>query len=370
MLQITNLVDGTVINRNRGEETESSLMITVEGTSAITDTVTVNGVAAEQNSFNFKADISLTEKHNTITAETCNMSGKFQHTVRVVWDRKSFKRYNFFIDDNIFFLTDIAGGSFTSIFDHFYLKELKRLNNTYGTKFTLNLFYNNDHNSFEMKDFPDKFKSEFQDNSEWLQLSFHAYSEFPDRPYQNASADKLAADYDLLKNEIIRFAGEESFQPPVVIHWAMTHPSNFKVLKERGVNTLCGRFIGARTSITEANHNRRVTDIGYYTPEDKAVYLDDNSLLYDYESDILLSKIDLVCNLESREEIAAILNNKINNLSYNETICLATHEQYSFDYYENYIPDHFERMEEAIRTVSEAGYKAVFFSDGLAGNSY
>ena len=76
-----------------------------------------------------------------------------------------------------------------------------------------------------LKDMPDIWKSEFRDNAGWLKFSFHSYSEFPDRPYLEASAEEIGRDYDLIQNEIIRFAGEESFIAPLTIHWGNLHPA-------------------------------------------------------------------------------------------------------------------------------------------------
>jgi hypothetical protein len=45
-----------------------------------------------------------------------------------------------------------------------------------------------------------------------------------------------------------------------------------------------------------------------------------------------------------------------------------SHEQYCFPLYRNYIPDHFERIEAAIRSVTEQGYRPVFLHEGFLGN--
>ena len=365
MFKVTNLVNGSVLNRNDGKETDEFLEINVEGVSEnLSDKIMVNGITATRRRLAFKAPLRLTKKFNEIKIDTKNIYGEFQQSLKVVWDKKSFKRYNFFIDDNIFFLTDIAKGDFKSIFEHFYLKKLKELNKNYGTKFTLNLFYRNDHHPFELKDFPDKYKAEWRENSNWLKLSFHAYSEFPDRPYQHAAPEKLAADYDLLKNEIVRFAGEETFQPPTVIHWGMLLPEAFSVLKARGVKLLSGAFINAKTAVGEEDRDSMTTDIGYYKDIETASYLQENAVIYDFENGLFFTKSRACCNLSTGDEIVE----KLEAASGEEIIGLVTHEQYSFEYYHNYIPDHLERMESAVRYLTEHGYKPVFFHDGLLGN--
>ena len=367
MLKITNLRNGTVLNAEHGRESGDCLEIMVEGFLESPGPVTVNGVTVMEDSQLFHIPVSLDREFNEIVAKTRNNHGEFQQSVKVVWDRKSFKRYNFFIDDNIFFLTDICKNKPNSLFDHFYLKRLKDIHRKYGTKFTLNLFYRNDHHPFELKDFPGSYKAEWRDNADWLKLSFHAYSEFPDRPYQNATPAKLAADYDLLHTEVVRFAGEETFQPPDVVHWGMALPEAFYVLKERGVKVLCGEFINAKTFVGEKDRNSQTTDIGYYRDKDTALYLLHHHLLYDFEHELLFVKGDVCCNLLTREEIAEKLTVSCQRPGHT-TLNLLTHEQYSFDYYHNFIPDHFDRMEAAVRIATEHGYQPVFFHDGFLGN--
>ena len=52
-----------------------------------------------------------------------------------------------------------------------------------------------------------------------------------------------------------------------------------------------------------------------------------------------------------------------------EIVNFASHEQYTFPYYPNYLPDHMQRIEEAARClIAEGGCKPVFINDGLLGN--
>lgn len=365
MFKITNLVNGDVLSRNNGRETSEYLEIEVEGISdSLGGNIVINGKTALRNKFGFRLPVKLKSRINEIKISSCNFQGEFQQSLKVIWDRNSFKRYNFFIDDNIFFLTDIVRDNLKSLFDHFYLKKLKEIHKRYGTGFTLNLFYRNDHFPFTIAEFPDKYKAEWQANSHWLKLSFHAYSEFPDRPYQNAAPEKLAADFDLIKGEIIRFAGEETFQPPVVIHWAMVKPEALAVLRERGVKVLSGQFMNAKTRIGEQCTAAPITDIGYYQNIETASYLFENGIIHDFKNSFFFKKGDVTCNLFSSDEIVEKLEQKLSR----EIIGLASHEQYSFNYYPAYLPDHFERIETAVRFLTEHGYKPVFFHDGLLGN--
>ena len=365
MFDVTFPRNGALLNRNHGVENADGLKIKVRGIcDSAEGTVKVNGVTAERYGMEFSCEVTLKDVFNTIEAELADEYGTMTRTLKVVYDKNSFLRYDFFIDDNIFFLTDIARERPAKLFDHFYLKALKNMHDKYDACFTLNTFFANNHEPFDLTQVPDCYKSEFIDNSDWLRLSFHSYSEFPDRPYQNTNAEKLAADYDLVYNEICRFAGKEAFIVPEVLHWAMARPSTFGELRKRGVRIMEGQFVSPRTGLNDNSGDDRITDVGYYRNINDAIYLEENRYLYDFRYQLLFVRSDCTCNLTSCEDIAEKLG-----AIQRDTIGVATHEQYTFPRYFNYLPDHLDRIETAVRTLHERGYKSVFFSEGILGNT-
>lgn len=367
MLEITNLRDGAVLNRHNGVETEDYLEIKVEGLADPQAEVTVNGAPAKRCDRQFSAVVRLTERVNKITAAASDYFGERTLTITVLWDKKSFKRCHFFFDDCCFFLRDITQQRPDSIFDTMFLGRLKKIHDKYNSKFLLNLFYTDDHHKdFTLADMPADYKDEFQANKEWLQLSFHAKSEFPDRPYQHADGETLAADFDQVYNEVCRFAGPECFTPPMVLHWAITNPENFHVLQERGTRCLSGGFINCVVSVTEKAHSVSVTDIGYFYEQDVAHYLKDSGpVWYDRKYDIVLGTGMVCCNYDNIETLnkkfAAITSDR-------DIVSLMSHEQYSFPDYFNYIPDHLDRVETACRLAYEKGFSPAWFSRGIWGN--
>lgn len=363
MFDITYPRQGAVLNRHHGKEDTNGMTITVTGVCDTVSSIKINGVPVKRCGKNFSAEVTLTKPLNTICAEAVDDFGTMCRTITVLYDKNSFPRYDFFIDDNIFFITDIVKEKPKSIFDNFYLKFLKKMNDKYGTCFSLNMFFSNDYEPFDLTMVPDTWKSEFRDNSSWLKMSFHAYSEFPDRPYQNTPPEKIAADYDLVYNEICRFAGEECYIPLAALHWAMARPSAFAELHKRGVRLLEGQFISPRTGIFDDGEAERITDVGYFRSLNDALYIEENKYLFDPRYNILFWRNDCTANLWTVDQITDMLNNVSR-----DTIGLATHEQYSFPRYKNYLPDHFDRMETSIRITSERGYKPVFFHHGILGN--
>ena len=349
MFKIEEPFHGAILNWRNGEKSPDGLKIKVKGIAPLGSEVMVNGKKTQRKGIEFTGEILLKGRETEIIATAEDIYGNREHHIKVIWDKYSEPRYSFSIDDNIFFLRDIAEKGYSSLFDCFYLKGLKDLNKKYGTKFVLNIFYSSE-NGFNISQFPDKYREEWIDNAYWLRLSFHAYKEFPDRPYQYATPEKLAKDFDTVTEQIIRFAGEETYIPPAVIHWGMVQPDALKILKERGVRILSGYFEETKSG----------WDINYLLDDVRSEYLSSHDMLMDFETGIIFSKIDLVCNLTPVKEILFTLNSLANNPDTAEFMDLFTHEQYFWKFYFNYIPDHFKRLETAIQWVSEHGYKPVF----------
>ncbi|MBR2345187.1 MAG: hypothetical protein IKA71_05315 [Lentisphaeria bacterium] len=393
MIEITSHRQGAVLNHNHGVENEKSLTVKIQGISDMGCPVKINGIPAEMIGRNFSADVELTEKFNTVTAEAVTPYGSYTQSLVLVWDKKSFKRSNFYIDDHSFVFTDLAKDRPKSVFDHFYFAGLKKINAEFGTKFTLNTFYRNDHHGFLLKDMPDIWKSEFQDNADWLKFSFHSYSEFPDRPYCEASGDDFGRDWDLVQNEIHRFAGEECFIPPVVMHWANVHPTVAQEMIRRGTRcysmnlhprvmggpSLADRQKGGNMQEVEKRSasgvDRNADTLGlklHYGFYEETDYLSKNAVYYDPLVGLFFfSSVGTCCNLVALADIPGRYAKIAENASRSgfEIFNAASHEQYTFPYYSNYLPDHMDRLKCAARSMFELGCKPVFFNDGILGNT-
>jgi len=347
---------GAVINWRQGKREKDGLLINVRGCAPIRDSVVVNGVQAKRNIEGFTAEVLLKEEETEIIAVAEGSSGRKEHRIRVVWDRFSRPRYQFFIDDNIFFLRDIFQHNYKSLFECFYLAGLKKLHEKYKTKFTLNLFYS-DGKDFSLSLFPDRYKNEWIENSTWLRLAFHAYSEFPHCPYLYASGEKLAKDFDLVKEEVIRFAGEQTYSPPSIIHWGMVQPSALPILAQRGVKVLSGYFFPLLLGYSGY-------DVNYLLDDERSSYIFHNEALKDFATGIIFSRVDLICERTPISQISSVLESLRNNPSQAEVMNLMTHEQYFWPFYSNYRPDHFQKLDTVLKWIVENGYECVFLQDG------
>ncbi len=356
LLQIQEPFHGAILNRRNGRAVEGGLEIPVLGEAPLGDRVEVNGVPAQRAGTAFTSSVILRGKETEITAVSTGSQGQAEHRVRVVWDRYSEPRYRFSIDDNSFFLRDVIRKQYASLFDCFYLKMLRDLNRKYGAKFVLNIYYTTE-DGFELPQFPDRYKGEWKDNAEWLALAFHAYANEPARPYQYASPATLIADLDKVAEQIHRFAGEETYSPPTVIHWGMVQPSVFKPLYQRGVRVLSGYF----------RKQNGIWDINYLLDDERSEYLSRHDALMDFESGIVFSRFDIICNSTPLPRIVPTLEPLVQDPNTAEIMDFLTHEQYFWPFYPNHLPDHPQRLDAAIRWATEQGYKPVLFHKGFLG---
>ena len=347
---------GAVLNRRHGKEVDGGLKIRVSGQAPLGERVTVNGVPVKRAGTRFTSQLTLREKETEIVAASRGVFGVGEHRVRVVWDKHSFPRYRFSIDDNSFFLRDVARKQYPSLFDCFYLKILRDLNTKYGARFVLNIYYTTE-DGFELPQFPDRYKGEWKDNAHWLKLAFHAYANKPNRPYQYAPPARLIADLDKVADQIRRVAGEETYSPPTVIHWGMVQPTALKPLAERGVRVLSGYF----------SQRSGVWDVNYLLDNDRSEYLSRHDALMDFSSGIVFSKVDIVCNNTPPDRVVPTLKPLAEDPLRGEIMDLFTHEQYFWPFYARHLPDHAQRLDAAIRWVTERGYKPVFFHEGFLG---
>jgi len=364
MVRIDEPFHGAVLNHRHGQAATSpgpgspngGLRITVRGTAPLRDRVTVNGQVARRAGEAFAAEVVLQARETDIVAAADGPRGHAEHRIRVLWDRHSRPRYRFSIDDNSFFLRDIAAQGYRSLFECFYLAGLKRLNARYGARFSVNIYFTTGPD-FALPQFPDRYRGEWADNAHWLKLAFHAWANDPDRPYQHASTEKLIADLDRVAAEILRFAGEASYAPPTVIHWGMVQPQALPALASRGVRALSGYFCRAPWG----------WDVNYLLDDARSEYLSRHDALVDFPSGIVFSRVDIVCNSVPLDRIVPTLAPLAQDPATAEVMDLFTHEQYFWPFYRHYVPDHFERLEAAIAWVTEHGYAPVFLHEGFLG---
>ena len=332
------------------------LTIRVSGTAPADRPVTIEcprgeKVPARRNGREFFAEVKLTEKVSTIKASVASGGGEETASARVLWVKNPCKRFRFQIDDNVFFLRDIHRENYKDIFECFYLDGLRKLHRKYGALIVLNCFYSTPEKDFDLSMMSDKYKKQWNDNADWLRLAFHSLNEFPNEPYFDAPPEQLAADFDLVNEHLARFAGD-ALTPPAIIHWGMVRPDAYQVFADRGVKTLIGGFY------------EKYPRIDYRLPGSVCRYLVDNFGWYHFDCGIVFQQGDAYCgNKVKLADTFTKLSAKMTHENQSEVLNLTTHEQYTWPFYKNYIPDHLERLDAALRIAVEHGYQPSWFHD-------
>jgi len=356
-VQILAPMDGAVMHARLGRAVPGGLEVEIRGRAPQGAKVLVQGRPASRDGETFRGAAVLRERETEVVATAGSGSNRREAKVRLVWDRHSQKRYRFVIDDNSFFLRDITQKGYASLFDCFYLKMLKDLHARHGARFTLNIYYTTG-DDWNLTQFPEAYRSEWEANAHWLRLAFHAYANEPSWPYRDAPVDKLLADLDLINAQIHRFAGPKTFSPVVVVHWGMTRPEAWKALCERGSRVLGGYF--RKSAEGEWQVNYRMDDV-------RSEWLSRHDLLKDFASGMVFSRVDMVVNNTPLDKIVPTLEEVVADPRQGEIVDLLTHEQYFWPFYQAYLPDHAQRMDRAIGFLTGRGYKPVFLQDGFLG---
>ena len=355
-----------VVNGTDGKP--SVLKIKVVGEAPPDTAVTANGIPCQRNGRIFEAEIELRQKTNEIAIKATFPSNEVKESrLTILWLKNSVPRYRFTVDDTIFCLREIHRNGYKSLFDDYFLGNMKKLHRKYGTKVALNLFYetsgdkerlNVEREHFDLSQFSDRYKAEWRDNADWLRLLFHAKREFPGEPYKDASAETLVGDFVELKREVCRFAGEESYLPATVIHFGQIRLETYKPLAAQGVTVLSGYF----TKRSGGGYS-----VNYQMDDCRSEYLNRHDFLLDVDSGIVFSKMDIVINSVPLDAVVPTLEKSVADPNTAEFVDLMTHEQYFWPFYKNYLPDHWDRLDRAFAFVTERGYKPVFLNDPFLG---
>ena len=352
MIAISSPRNGAILNRHDGREDNKALRIEVTGTCGGDHPVTVNGHPATVHGQTFRASIVLTARITTLTA----VENGDEVSISVIYDRGSFPRYRFSLDDDIWFLRDIAEKQYRSLFDNPYMALWKRLHDTYGTKVNCNLYFECE--NFDLTMMPDRYRGEWADAAEWFRLTFHARANDPDKPYLHAGYEEVARDMDLVTGEILRFAGESSLNSFTTIHWGEATREGCRAVRDRGIRGLCGYF-----TMDDAGEPQ----VSYYADRNLTRYLMQRDYWMDWEEDLVFIRHAQVINTVQQADIVPGLEACARNPQQGEVMELMIHEQYFYPDYVAYLPDYAERCETAVRWMADHGYQPVFYSDGFLG---
>ena len=254
------------------------------------------------------------------------------------------QQYRLSLDDNILLFRDLARARPASLFDNPYLRLLQTLHARYGTKIQLNIYYRDDDSGFTLAEMPDAYKAEWQQNADWLRLSFHAFANEPAHPYANAGYAQLLHDCTLVQNEIIRFAGAKTLSCSTTLHYCTARCEGCAALFDCGVRNLVGLFFDTPC---------------YHLPESVAAQLQTHAFVTDEATQLRFFANDLVLNNISLSEIEAALASR----STKPFLELMIHEQYFYSDYFAYQPDFADKLHTAVQWAAQHGFEPAFLEE-------
>ena len=308
------------------------------------------------------------------------------------------KKAYFFIDDVIWLFRDLTRQHPASMFDNFFLKELKKAHDLYGAKFQLNIFYRTDffygNDEFTLADMTDAYKPEFEAASDWLKLAVHSKQEFPDYPFVNMDYKDAMEIMQMVMGEIRRFAGENSFTYAMTPHWGPASLEACHAFKDCGIKLLwashgdkvpydgnvdslpyghAARLLNNRKPETML-FTRRSLDVAiarsicchnHLSEEEGKATLNTFYNYHDPKTGLYFKELTEVSAINLIPGVSEVEKNMMEYLD-SDFLCVATHEQYSYPDYFAYQPDHFEKIHRACQLLCENGYTFIFADELVA----
>lgn len=358
-------VDGDCINVNDGYEKDGMLYVKVIVKADGVKNLEINEKPASFNGENFELEMAFPYGRTTLVAKNSD-NGEEQSKIVVLRLKNATGIYRLSSDDNIIFLKDINENkdTYTSIFDNPYLAVYKEAHDKYGANVQLNIHYeckeyanfSTDRGYFNLSMMTDKFKEEWEANSSWLRLSFHAKDVMPRMPYRNTTMTEISEDAKQIHAEIIRFAGEKTLcSNATTVHWGQCTLDGVRGLRNIGIKGLYGYF-----------YNRKATgepSVSYHYPAYFVDYLRNRDFWYDTEEDMLYGRIDSVLNSLTLDGVIPKMESIKANPGNAGGLDIMIHEQFFYEDFSAYIPEFKEIVLTACKWAQENGYKGYYMEE-------
>jgi len=337
-------IDGDILHAHDGTVTGESLQTTITVKAPENHKIFINGIKASSNKDVYAATVPLNGLINTI--EIRDRTSGDRKDIKIYWLSQLAGKYRLSIDDAVWFLKDIHqhAASYHSIFDSPFLGFLKQLHDSYGTKVHINLFYETE--GFDLSQMTDKYKAEWQANAAWLRLSFHAKAEFPDNPYRNAGYQQVKQECGAVMREIKRFAGDELNDMVTTLHWGETPVEVSRALRD----------IGYTAQLCDFNVDNDLAPCSYYLTVPQRRHMQKRFVWRDNEENITFIKSSIIIDTKKISEIVPYLEQYEKENRKPPYVDLLVHEQYFYDYYNNYQPDYRDKVETAVKWAVANGY--------------
>ena len=357
-------IDGDSLNERDGEVVGNTLTVAVQVAAPTGHRVRISGREATETDGVYVARVELGAYRTELiatdeTAGTDCRASVFRLPNAVGGFRIS-------SDDNILFLADLTAHKedYASLFENPYLAVYREAHERYGAKVHLNLFYefaesdkqyfSTERPYFNLSMVTDKFKAEFEENADWLRLSFHSRANTM-RPYENTTAEEIGTECEAVHREILRFAGEKTLSACTTLHFGAANGVAVEEMYRRGYRAMAGYFIPGRPN-----------PVAYHASEELIGHIFDRDFFCDTDTGMFFGRIDSVLNCNTNEINLAEVKEATESPTRGGYIEVMIHEQYFYKDYVNYLPDFRERVLDPVRYLYEKGYRGRFLAEAIA----
>jgi hypothetical protein len=350
-MTILSPLDGDMLGAPDGRLSDGFLLIPVSVGAKPGLEVTVNGLPAAWVNGAYRVEVPLRAYRNEIRA--CCADTGCEQAITTYWLKKYPGKYRLSLDDNIWFLQDIANhaGQYRSIFDNPYLGFFKQVHDAYGTKIHINLYYQTD--GFDLSGMPDVYRDEWRQQAHWLRLSFHALADQPDKPYAHAGYAQVKKDCEDVLRQVERFAGTELIGNTTTLHWGEATVEGCRALRDCGYLCQVGDF----------NVDNDLPPVSYYLDLEQRRHINRRTIWKDNKEDIIFFRSAIILDCHSLEDIPAFLDAFHEDPHRSGFVDLLIHEQYFHRDYGGYQPDYREKVLAAVRWAQSKGYEPAFLSE-------
>jgi len=360
--------NGDVLSHHDGKETQEGLEIVVRGQCKKGAAVKVAGREARVEAGRFEGAVVLRDMRNEIAVTAPDTT----ETITVLYDRNSVPRYRFSVDDVRWCFAEVAQHKerYHSLFDHWFFAFFKKLHRYFGTHVQMNIYFEDPETGFNLTQFPDTYRHEWEDNSEWLRLSFHALGDicYGGRIYRDTTEEQLTEDYDRVTNEIVRFAGVSTVcRTYTTLHWAVTNRAGGRALAAVGLRGLTGQF--------GSEKNGEPYGCRYYMDVETSLQFHRRNMCYDPEMNLYFVNCPRFLNNVPVGLIAWYYDRLVDGTDDRDpfdAIDFLVHEQHFWRGFlggRGYKADNMDRCTTAALWATERGLKPVDFEHGLAGGT-
>ena len=211
------------------------------------------------------------------------------------------KEIHFSVDDTFGCFKWLAKNkeNVNSIFDSYIFQFAKDLYNQYGIKTSFYCMFTD--GEFTLEEIPNKWKSEFIQNKEWIKFGFHAFND--SSRYNENDETRIEYEYNMCVNALKRICGKECLTNKIRLHYFAASEMTVHYLVKQGIKgLLCADDDRGSYDLLPAQEQIMRAEGRYYSEKTKCEYIP-TRVRIEHISDIKQAAKGISCLPEKEIEV-------------------------------------------------------------------